>query len=117
MIFGGLPDRWEANSSAFQNIRSIDKTSKSVFALILVVQFTEQKEGAKELLHDEPYFSRRLERQHRCENSPTSNVVNLQRMTYDDKHKVIMCVVPKVRNFFEIFATLKIEPKHHCRDR
>ena len=77
-----------------------------MFALILVVQFSEQKEGTKELWRDEPYFSRRLERQHRCNNSPPSNVVNLQRMTYDDKHKVIMCVVPKVRIFSEFFATL-----------
>ena len=62
------------------------------------IYFLGLKDKNKKLWQDEPYFSRRQELQHRCKNFQTDNRVDLQRMTYDDKHKVVMCVVPKVRN-------------------
>ena len=41
--------------------------------------------------------SRRLmEIQERCKNYPINSKIDLSRMVYDDIHKVVMCVVPKV---------------------
>jgi len=55
------------------------------------------KDSNNELYQDEPYLTQRKELQERCEATQVSNVFRLERMVYDDKHKAIMCVVPKVR--------------------
>ena len=56
------------------------------------------KEDHKEMWLEEPYFSRRKERQTRCKSSLIDeHIVDLSRLTYDDQHQVIMCNIPKVR--------------------
>ena len=59
--------------------------------------FSGLKDKYKELWQDEPYFSRRQNILSRCKDFPVDKRLALVRLTYDDKHKAIMCVVPKVR--------------------
>ena len=42
------------------------------------------------------FYLRRDELRSRCNEFPYDNKIDLSRMVYDDRHKVIMCVVPKV---------------------
>ena len=54
------------------------------------------KQDHKILWSEEPYLKRRNEFRRRCNSMSTSPIVDLSRMVYDDKHQVVMCVVPKV---------------------
>ena len=45
----------------------------------------------------DPFLSLRGEQRHRCADINASARIDLTRMVYDDRHKVVMCVVPKVR--------------------
>ena len=62
------------------------------------VYYPASKEDFEELWKDERYLKRRQEMQSRCKNIAIKNRVDLSRLVYDDYHKVVMCVVPKVRN-------------------
>ena len=53
-------------------------------------------EENKQLWQDEPYASRKVDLRNRCSQYEINRKIDLSRFVFDDRHKVVMCVVPKV---------------------
>ena len=54
------------------------------------------KDDHKELWRKEPYTSRRRDQRKRCKAFKPDHRIDLRQMVFEDDHKVIMCIVPKV---------------------